>query len=86
LPAALSYADWFVRLHDCASSSSLPGVIVIAGLPLPLQMVSLLSRLAYFVAVQERLRFRHHSSSSVDDWCFYLYNYVSSLLVCFCCR
>jgi hypothetical protein len=68
LLAVLSDADWFVHLHGCASSSSLTGNIVIASLPSLLPMVSSLSQLAYFATVQGRLRFHHHSASSVAVW------------------
>ncbi len=66
--AALSNANWLVRLHGYASSSTLIGVIVIAGLPSPPPMVSSFSWLAYFAAVQGRLCFHHHSTSSIADW------------------
>jgi hypothetical protein len=86
---SMSAADWLVHLHGCASSTSLTGVIVIAGLPLAPPMVSSLSWLAYSAAVFVFiiiLLLPSPTGFSGADWSIYLHDYTSSPLVFFCCR
>ena len=71
-------ADWFQRLHGwCAPP---PLLMAISSSPtgrlICRQLVSLLARLAYYAAVDRRLRLHRSAASSVADWCLRLYSWL----------
>nr|AAK13144.1 Hypothetical protein [Oryza sativa Japonica Group] len=72
---------WLCLLGWLVTPPSMGDIVFTAGLPPPPPMLCSLSQQAYYAAVQGRLRFRHHSASSIADCCYTAIDWITDIVI-----